>query len=76
MQLLAMRLLLKASTLLDLYFVGTVGDLENVDIEASVILGNDVTATEKTIGHGKIHIVKEEPRERWKLPGCCTYVGV
>ena len=45
-----------------LYFVGTVGDLENVDIEASVILGNDVTATEKTIGHGKIHIVKEEPR--------------
>ena len=46
-----------------LYFVGTVGDLENVDIEASVILGNDVTATEKTIGHGKIHIVKEEPRE-------------
>ena len=46
-----------------LYFVGTVGDLENVDIEASVILGNDVTATEKTIGHGKIHIVKEEPRD-------------
>ena len=45
-----------------LYFVGTVGDLENVDIEASVILGNDVTATEKTIGHGKIHIDKEEPR--------------
>lgn len=45
-----------------LYFVGTVGDLENVDIEASVILGNDVTATEKTIGHGKIHIVKEKPR--------------
>ena len=45
-----------------LYFVGTVGDLENVDIEASVILGNDVTATEKTIGHGKIHIIKEEPR--------------
>lgn len=46
-----------------LYFVGTVGDLENVDIEASVILGNDVTATEKTIGHGKIHIVKEKPLE-------------
>lgn len=46
-----------------LYFVGTVGDLENVDIEASVILGNDVTATEKTIGHGKIHIAKEEPLE-------------
>ena len=46
-----------------LYFVGTVGDLENVDIEASVILGNDVTATEKTIGHGKIHIAKEKPLE-------------
>ena len=52
-----------------LYFVGTVGDLENVDIEASVILGNDVTATEKTIGHGKIHIVKEEPREDGSYQG-------
>lgn len=47
-----------------LYFVGTVGDLENVDIEASVILGNDVTATERTIGHGKIHVDKEEETER------------
>ena len=44
-----------------LYFVGTVGDLENVDIEATVILGNDVTAENRTIGHGKIHIDKEEP---------------
>lgn len=52
-----------------LYFVGTVGDLENVDIEASVILGNDVTATEKTIGHGKIHIVKEEPRDDGSYQG-------
>ena len=52
-----------------LYFVGTVGDLENVDIEASVILGNDVTATEKTIGHGKIHIAKEEPREDGSYQG-------
>ena len=52
-----------------LYFVGTVGDLENVDIEASVILGNDVTATEKTIGHGKIHIIKEEPREDGSYQG-------
>ena len=52
-----------------LYFVGTVGDLENVDIEASVILGNDVTATEKTIGHGKIHIVKEEPRKDGSYQG-------
>ena len=52
-----------------LYFVGTVGDLENVDIEASVILGNDVTAIEKTIGHGKIHIVKEKPREDGSYQG-------
>lgn len=52
-----------------LYFVGTVGDLENVDIEASVILGNDVTATEKTIGHGKMHIVKEEPRDDGSYQG-------
>ena len=52
-----------------LYFVGTVGDLENVDIEASVILGNDVTATEKTIGHGKIHIVKEEPLDNGSYQG-------
>ena len=52
-----------------LYFVGTVGDLENVDIEASVILGNDVTATEKTIGRGKIHIIKEEPREDGSYQG-------
>ncbi len=44
-----------------LYFVGTVGNLENVDIEASVILGSDVTATDKTIGHGKLHVDKEEP---------------
>lgn len=52
-----------------LYFVGTVGDLENVDIEASVILGNDVTATEKTIGHGKIHIIKEKPRDDGSYQG-------
>lgn len=52
-----------------LYFVGTVGDLENVDIEASVILGNDVTATEKTIGHGKIHIAKEEPLDNGSYQG-------
>ena len=44
-----------------LYFVATVGDLENVDIEATVILGNDVTAENRTIGHGKLHIDKEEP---------------
>lgn len=43
-----------------LYFVGTVGNLKNVDIEASVILGDDVTSTKKTIGHGKIHVDKED----------------
>ena len=52
-----------------LYFVGTVGDLENVDIEASVILGNDVTATEKTIGHGKIHVDVEEPQANGSYQG-------
>ena len=46
-----------------LYFVGTVGDLENVDIEASVILGNDVTADKRTVGHGTIHVDREEPTE-------------
>lgn len=43
-----------------LYFVGTVGDLENVDIEASVIGGSDVTS-ERVIGHGKLRVEKEEP---------------
>ncbi len=52
-----------------LYFVGTVGDLENVDIEASVILGNDVTATDKTIGHGKIHVDSEEPNASGSYQG-------
>ncbi len=52
-----------------LYFVGTVGDLENVDIEASVILGNDVTATAKTIGHGTIHVDSEEPLSNGSYQG-------
>ncbi len=43
-----------------LYFVGTVGDLTNVDIEATVILGNDVSAKKRQIGHGKIRVEKEE----------------
>ncbi len=43
------------------YFVGTVGDLTNVDIEATVIQGSDVTATGKTIGRGSIHVDSEEP---------------
>lgn len=44
-----------------LYFVGTVGDLENVDIEASVVLGSKVNDRKRIIGHGKIHVDKEEP---------------
>ena len=44
-----------------LYFTGTVGTLKDVDIEATVILGSDVTAKDKTIGHGKIHVDSEEP---------------
>lgn len=44
-----------------LYFVGTIGDLQNVDIEASVIAGSDV-AKGKVIGHGKLRVEKEEPR--------------
>lgn len=42
-----------------LYFVGTVGDLENVDIEASVIGSSDVTS-DRVIGHGKLRVEKEE----------------
>ncbi len=43
-----------------LYFVGTVGTLENVDIEAMVIAGDDVTS-DLVIGRGKIRVEKEEP---------------
>lgn len=43
-----------------LYFVGTVGTLENVDIEANVVLGSKVNAKNCNIGHGKIHIDAEE----------------
>lgn len=42
------------------YFVGTVGDLENVDIEATIIHGTKINAKNKDIGHGKLHITKEE----------------
>ena len=45
--------------LTDLYFAGTVGDLENVDIEAYVVLGNDVANKDKIIGRGKLHVDKE-----------------
>lgn len=47
-----------------LYFVGTVGDLKNVDIEASVILGSDVTAKKRTIGHGKLRVESESPNSQ------------
>lgn len=43
-----------------LYFTGTVGDLENVDIEASVIQGGDVTA-DRVITRGKLRVEKETP---------------
>lgn len=42
------------------FFVGTIGDLENVDVEASVILGDNVASTKKIVGHGKLRIEKEE----------------
>lgn len=47
-------------SLTHLYFVGTIGDLENVDIEASVIGSSDVTSN-RVIGHGKLRVEKEEP---------------
>lgn len=43
-----------------LYFVGTIGNLENVDIEATVIGSSDVTS-DRVIGHGKLRVEKEEP---------------
>lgn len=45
-----------------LYFVGTVGNLENVDIEASVIGSGDVTS-DRVIGHGKLRVDKETPQQ-------------
>ena len=47
--------------LTDVYFAGTIGNLENVDIEAYVVLGNDVTNKDNIIGRGKLHVDKEEP---------------
>lgn len=43
-----------------LYFVGTIGNLENVDIEASVVIGDDVTS-DNVVGTGTLHVDKEEP---------------
>ena len=44
-----------------LFFVGTVGDLTNVDIDATVVLGQNVATKKKNIGHGRLHIDSEEP---------------
>ncbi len=41
-----------------LYFAATIGSLENVDIEATVISGTDVTS-DYVIGHGKLRVEKE-----------------
>lgn len=43
-----------------LYFASTIGDLENVDIEASVIGSSDVNS-DNVIGHGTLHVEKENP---------------
>lgn len=43
-----------------LYFTGTVGNLENVDIEATVIQGGDITS-DRMITKGKLRVVKETP---------------
>lgn len=44
-----------------LFYVGTVGPLKNVDVEATVILGDNVAATKNTIGHGTLHIDGDTP---------------
>ena len=41
------------------FFVGTIGDLQNVDVEATVVLGDNVALTKKIIGRGKLHINSE-----------------
>ena len=41
-----------------IYFVGTTGDLTNVDIEATVVQGSKVNAKNRNIGHGKLHITE------------------
>lgn len=48
--------------LTDLYFYGTVGNLENVDIEATVVGSSDVTS-DRIIGKGKLRVEKEEMYE-------------
>ena len=42
-----------------IYFAGTVRSLQNVDIEAYVVKGTDVTATDNIVTRGKLHIDKE-----------------
>ncbi len=41
-----------------IYFVGTTGDLTNVDIEATIVQGPKVNAKNRNIGHGKLHITE------------------
>ncbi len=43
------------------FFVGTVGPLENVDVEGSVVLGDNVAATKNVIAKGKLRIDSDEP---------------
>ena len=43
-----------------LYFYGTVGDLENVDIEATIVGSSDVTS-DRIIGRGTLRVDREEP---------------
>lgn len=57
------------------YFVGTVGTLENVDIEAQVVQGSDV-ATGTVIGHGTLRVDKEEPSGTNPDTGKPSYNGV
>lgn len=59
-----------------LYFTGTVGNLENVDIEAAVIGSSDVTS-DRVIGRGKLRVEKETPSfEDTENPENNVYYGV
>ena len=42
------------------FFVGTVGPLQNVDIEGSVVLGDNVAATKNVVATGKLRIESDE----------------
>ena len=43
------------------FFVGTVGPLQNVDVEGSVVLGDNVAATKNVVATGKLRIESDEP---------------